>query len=374
MTSTTTAPASTTSEASRTVLSVRDLQASTSRPPTASSRRSTGSTTSSRAGKTLGIVGESGSGKSVSSAAILGLHNPKFAKITGRDHPQRRRPADALRCGDAQAPRARGRDDLPGPALGPAPLLHGRQPDHRGLPGAQRRRPRSRPGPVPSRCSTGSASRNPDRRVDDYPAPVLRRDAPARDDRDGADQRPRAADRGRADHGARRDGAGADPRPAPGPAARVQLRGHDHHPRPGRRRRDGRRRAGDVRRTRRRVRPLQGDPHPPRDALHLGAALQRAGRQGRHRRAADPDPRATRPACSARPAGARSILAARTATRCPATCAGPRCHCSSRATGGRATPSAATWPTRSRSTRRRSCRRSPRTSPPSSRPRPRTTG
>ena len=28
-------------------------------------------------GKTLGIVGESGSGKSVSSAAILGLHNRK---------------------------------------------------------------------------------------------------------------------------------------------------------------------------------------------------------------------------------------------------------------------------------------------------------
>jgi peptide/nickel transport system ATP-binding protein len=34
-------------------------------------------------GKTLGIVGESGSGKSVSSAAILGLHNRKTAKVTG---------------------------------------------------------------------------------------------------------------------------------------------------------------------------------------------------------------------------------------------------------------------------------------------------
>jgi peptide/nickel transport system ATP-binding protein len=34
-------------------------------------------------GKTLGIVGESGSGKSVSSSAILGLHNPQRTKISG---------------------------------------------------------------------------------------------------------------------------------------------------------------------------------------------------------------------------------------------------------------------------------------------------
>jgi peptide/nickel transport system ATP-binding protein len=34
-------------------------------------------------GKTLGIVGESGSGKSVSSAAIMGLHNPKRTRISG---------------------------------------------------------------------------------------------------------------------------------------------------------------------------------------------------------------------------------------------------------------------------------------------------
>ncbi len=34
-------------------------------------------------GKTLGIVGESGSGKSVSSMAILGLHDPKSARVAG---------------------------------------------------------------------------------------------------------------------------------------------------------------------------------------------------------------------------------------------------------------------------------------------------
>ncbi len=34
-------------------------------------------------GKTLGIVGESGSGKSVSSMAVLGLHDARSSKITG---------------------------------------------------------------------------------------------------------------------------------------------------------------------------------------------------------------------------------------------------------------------------------------------------
>ena len=34
-------------------------------------------------GKTLGIVGESGSGKSVSSMAVLGLHDPKHSRLSG---------------------------------------------------------------------------------------------------------------------------------------------------------------------------------------------------------------------------------------------------------------------------------------------------
>ena len=36
-----------------------------------------------RAGQTLGIVGESGSGKSVSSMAVLGLHNPRSTRMAG---------------------------------------------------------------------------------------------------------------------------------------------------------------------------------------------------------------------------------------------------------------------------------------------------
>ena len=46
--------------------------------------------------------------------------------------------------------------------------------------------------------------------------------------------------------------------------------------------------------------PTQEDPHAPGDALHLGAAEQRARRHRRHRRAADPDPR--HPAEPAQPA------------------------------------------------------------------------
>ena len=232
-------------------------------------------------GKTLGIVGESGSGKSVSSSAILGLHHRQARQGPRGDLAQRRRPPHGQRGGDAQAPRPRGRDDLPGPAVRDAPVLHGRQPDHRGLPGAQRRlqEGRARPRHRDARPGRDPAAGPPHRRL---PAPVLRRHAPARDDRDGPDQRPGAADRRRADHRPRRDRAGADPGPAPGPAARVQLRDHDHHPRPRGGGRDGRRRAGHVRRPRGRVRAVQGDPDPPGDALHVGSALQRPRREGGH--------------------------------------------------------------------------------------------
>ncbi len=59
---------------------------------------------------------------------------------------------------------------------------------------------------------------DPERRFDQLPAPALRRSAPARDDRPVALLRPEAAHRRRADDGARRDGAGRDPRAAARPA------------------------------------------------------------------------------------------------------------------------------------------------------------
>ncbi len=48
-------------------------------------------------GKTLGIVGESGSGKSVSSMAVLGLHDPKHTRLVGLDPRRRVRGASVRR-------------------------------------------------------------------------------------------------------------------------------------------------------------------------------------------------------------------------------------------------------------------------------------
>jgi oligopeptide transport system ATP-binding protein len=81
MTSTTSA-ASTDTTAADTVLSVRDLRVHF---PTSDGvvKAVDGLDFNLSRGKTLGIVGESGSGKSVSSSAILGLHDPKRTKISG---------------------------------------------------------------------------------------------------------------------------------------------------------------------------------------------------------------------------------------------------------------------------------------------------
>ena len=56
-------------------------------------------------GKTLGIVGESGSGKSVSSMAVLGLHDAKSSKITGSIRVGGTEVVGPLRVADARAAR-----------------------------------------------------------------------------------------------------------------------------------------------------------------------------------------------------------------------------------------------------------------------------
>ncbi|WP_405434833.1 ABC transporter ATP-binding protein [Micromonospora sp. NBC_00617] len=58
-------------------------------------------------GRTLGIVGESGSGKSVTSLAILGLHDPKRATITGEISVDGRQ---LVGLPDEEVRRLRGRD------------------------------------------------------------------------------------------------------------------------------------------------------------------------------------------------------------------------------------------------------------------------
>src|SRR5262245_11903129 len=58
-------------------------------------------------GKTLGIVGESGSGKSVTSLAVLGLHNPKRTRLTGEILVAGR---NVVAMEDEQVRKMRGRD------------------------------------------------------------------------------------------------------------------------------------------------------------------------------------------------------------------------------------------------------------------------
>ena len=181
-------------------------------------------------------------------------------------------------------------DDLPGSDVEPASVLPDRGPAHRGGPrppedlevgvprtGDRDAAPRRHPG---ARAARGRLS-----------APALRRDAPARDDRDGADQLPGAPDRGRVDHGARRDRAGADPGADRHPADGVRYRGHPDHARPRDRRRHRRRRGGHVRRP-----PGRGRPHPAsllhtRDAVHARAADVGPADGPRAHRPARSDPR-----------------------------------------------------------------------------------
>ena len=166
-------------------------------------------------GRTLGIVGESGSGKSVSSMAIMGLHDRKTARISGSIRLDGK---ELVGASESEFRRVRGnaaamifQDPLSslhpffsiGDQIAEAYTAHhntgkkvakARALDLLGLVG------------IPS----------PRRSLRRLPAPVLRRHAAARDDRDGPGQRPEAADRGRADDGARRHRPGADPRPSRG--------------------------------------------------------------------------------------------------------------------------------------------------------------
>ena len=160
-------------------------------------------------GEVLGVVGESGAGKSVTGLAVIGLIDPARPHCRRRDlsvgHADRQSAAGR----DAPHPGQTHRHDLPGPAHQPQSAVPDRRPDRRdhqdppqsvGNGGAQaRHRPvgrsrHSRPGKTHRRLS----------------ARILRRHAPARRDRAGDLRRAGTDHRRRADHRARRLGAGPD--------------------------------------------------------------------------------------------------------------------------------------------------------------------
>ena len=250
-------------------------------------------------GKTLGIVGESGSGKSVSSSAILGLHRGTSALVSGRILLDG---TDLLTLSDEEMRLRRGKDVAMifqdplsamhpyftvGNQIGEAYRVHN---------DVSKKAARARAIEMLDRVGIPQ----PDRRVDDYPHQFS----------GGMRQRAMIAMGLINNPGLL---IADEPTTALDVTVQAQILDllqdlqrefdsaiiiitHDL----GRGRRDGRRRAGHVRRPGGRVRHVQGDPHPPGDALHLGAALERARRQGRHRRPADPDP--GQPAEPAQPA------------------------------------------------------------------------
>ena len=225
----------------------------TSPPTTAWSSPSTGCPSTSSGARTLGIVGESGSGKSVTSMAVMGLHQGTAAEISGSIM------LDGQELIGASPETVRG---LRGKKMAmifqdPLSSMHplytvGNQiiEAYRIHNDVSKKQARAHAIDMLDRVGIPEPSTQGRR----LPPPVLRRDAPARDDRDGALLRPRPADRRRAHHGTRRDRAGPDPRPDPRPPARLRRRGHHHHPRPRRGRRARRRHPGHVRRPGRRVR------------------------------------------------------------------------------------------------------------------------
>ena len=142
--------------------------------------------------------------------------DPEAAAVSERlasvgQHPlPRPGPADGVRERDARNSRQRHLDHLSGADDLAQSAAHHRGADPRDTPAAQRHQRRDGAGANAGTADAGrhSRARNP---AEQLSASIVGRPAPARHDRDGARQRAGPVDRGRADHRARRHGAGADP-------------------------------------------------------------------------------------------------------------------------------------------------------------------
>ena len=259
-------------------------------------------------GETIAIVGESGSGKSVTALSIMRLVEHGGGRITSGSSSScaRAAPRSISRRPTPRRMRAiRGAEiamifQEPMTSLNPVFTVGEQIAEairlHQGH-GSRRRQERgaahARAGPHPG-GATGARALS---------APALRRHAAAGDDRDGAFLQAEAADRRRADDGARRDDPGADPRADPPAAGRDAHGGDVHHPRHGRRRRSRRSRGGDVPRRESRGWHRRSDLPRAAASVHAGAALggaearldARTATRRRHFRCCNPTARRAHP-------------------------------------------------------------------------------
>ncbi len=289
-------------------------------------------------GDVLGIVGESGSGKSVSSMAIMGLL-PKNAIIDGSIR-YRGEELNGRTYKEMQPFRSKHISMIfqdPMTSLNPVYTV--------GWQLAETYRAHHN---VSKKAAWAKAIESlelvgipqPDKRASQYPHEFS----------GGMRQRvviamaiindPERDHRRRADHRARRDGAGADPRHHAAPAVRDRRGDRDDHARPRCGRGHGEPRAGDVRRHGGRVRPGRRRLREAADALHPRTARARCRTRPRWASGSRRS-RARRPRWSTCRPAARSRRAARSSPTC-ATSGSPSWKRRARRTTGRAATAGST--------------------------------
>ena len=168
-------------------------------------------------GERVGIVGESGCGKTITGLSILRLLPNNLAGLDGSIMFGGDRPCLLQHARDARDPRQAHRHDLPGADERARSGVHGRPPDRRDAAHPHRAISKDEARAKTHRHAAARRHRLARAAHRRLSASAVRRHAPAGDDRRRPDLRAAAADRRRADHRARRDRAGADPRTAARP-------------------------------------------------------------------------------------------------------------------------------------------------------------